>query len=244
MIFLFTDYGLSDPYCGLLRAAIWSHAPGAEIVDLLHCAPDFNAKASAHLLASMSSGFPSGSVCIAVIDPGVGSARDAVVMRADGKWYVGPDNGLLSVVAGRSGIVELWRINWRPQNLSVSFHGRDLFAPVGAALERGTFPSDKVSEISGLQVALNCGDLFEVIFVDHYGNAMTGVRAEPVPHGTVFMMGSRLIGHARVFSEVKPGHLFWYENSLGLVEFALNGTSAAQLLGLRVGDQFKMRLPS
>ena len=99
MIFLFTDYGAADLYVGQMRAALFLHAPGADIVDLLHTAPDFDVRASAHLLAALAPSFQLGSVCLAVVDPGVGSSRDAVVMLADERWYVGPDNGLLSVVA-------------------------------------------------------------------------------------------------------------------------------------------------
>lgn len=244
MILLFTDYGTSDPYCGLLKATIWEHAPAAAIVDLLHHAPDLNITASAHLLAAMTIGFPIGSVCLAVVDPGVGSDRDAIVMLADEKWYVAPDNGLLSVVAGRARHVELWRIDWRPEKLSSSFHGRDLFAPIAAWIETGAFPHGKLSDIARLRVELGFGDLIEVIYVDHYGNLLTGVRAADIPHRTRFTIGSNILNFARVFAEAAPGHPFWYENSLGLVEFALNGASAAQYLGAKVGDQFEVGLPT
>lgn len=243
MIFLFTDYGSFDPYCGLLKAAIWGNAPDAIIVDLLHQAPDFNITASAHMLAAMSDQFPVASVCVAVIDPGVGSERDAVVMRADEKWFVGPDNGLLSVVAGRARKSELWRIDWRPEKLSVSFHGRDLFAPVAAWIEKGAFPHDKLSCIPRLQVVLDSGDRADVIYIDHYGNLLTGLRATQIPRETTFLFGSRWIEHSRVFSDAMPGRLFWYENSFGMVEFALNGSSAAHFLGARIGDQFEIHLP-
>lgn len=242
MIFLFTDYGCFDHYVGLLKTAIWAHAPSSIVVDLLHQAPVFNIMASAHLLAAMSAQLPNACVCVAVVDPGVGSERGAVVMWADEKWYVGPDNGLFSVLAGRARKVELWRIDWRPENLSVSFHGRDLFAPVAAWIEKGAFPHDKLACVSHLQVGLDSGDLAEVIYIDHYGNLLTGLRAAQVPREITFLFGSHLIKYARVFSVAVHGHLFWYENSLGLVEFALNGSSAAQYLNARIGDQFEIHL--
>lgn len=244
MILLFTDYSVSDPYCGLMKAAIWASVPDAAIVDILHHAPDFNILASAHLLAAMSAGFPLGSVCLAVIDPGVGSERAAVVMRADEKWYLGPDNGLLSVVAGRAKQVELWQIDWRPASLSLSFHGRDVFAPIAALIEKGAFPHARLSDMARLQFGLDCGDLYEVIYIDHYGNLMTGVRAAQIPRGTRFSLASCLIDFAPVFSQAVADRPFWYENSLGLVEFALNGASAAQFLGARVGAQFGIVLPA
>lgn len=244
MILLFTDYGISDPYCGLMKSVIRDISPDAAIIDLLHHAPDFNILASAHLLAAMSSRISIGSVCVAVVDPGVGSERNAVVMLADEKWFIGPDNGLLSVVAERANKVELWRIDWRPENLSNSFHGRDLFAPIAAWIENGAFPHSKLSDLARLHVSLNSHDLAEVIYIDHYGNILTGVRAIKVTRDTRFIFGSRLITYARVFSDAIPGKPFWYGNSLGLVEFALSGDSAAQFMGASVGDQFEIHLPS
>jgi hypothetical protein len=244
MILLFTDYSVSDPYCGLMKAAIVESVPDAAIVDVLHHAPDFNILASAHLLASTSARFPVGSVCLAVIDPGVGSERAAVVMLADEKWYIGPDNGLLSVVAGRAKQIELWQIDWRPESMSVSFHGRDVFAPIAALIEKGTFPDAKLSSIARLQFSLDSGDLYEVIYIDHYGNLISGVRAAQIPRGTQFSLASCLIDFAPVFSQSEPDRPFWYENSLGLVEFALNGGSAAQFFSAQVGDQFEIGLPA
>lgn len=243
MILLFTDYGTSDPYCGLMKAEIWKHAPSSLIVDVLHQAPDFNTLASAHLLAAMSSGFPVGSVCLAVVDPGVGSERAAVVMLADEKWYVGPDNGLLSIVAGRATKVEQWQIAWQPQGLSASFHGRDLFAPIAAWIDVGAFPHGKLNDIARLQVSHDSGELYEVIYIDHYGNLLTGVRAAQVTRTTRFAMGDEHLAFAPVFCDAVPGRPFWYENSLGLVEFALNGASAAVYFGARVGARFGVQLP-
>src|SRR5262245_57403907 len=99
MIVLFTDFGADDLYVGQVKAALLSEFPAAVIVDLLHDAPNFRVEPSAHLLAALQERFPRGGVFLAVIDPGVGGAREAVVVQADGRWYVGPDNGLLSVVA-------------------------------------------------------------------------------------------------------------------------------------------------
>jgi len=104
-IVLFTDFGSNDLYVGQLEAVLDRDAPGVRVVHLLHEAPGFDARASAHLLAALVSRMPAGHVYVAVVDPGVGGERDAVVIEADGNWLVGPDNGLLSVVAARAGIV-------------------------------------------------------------------------------------------------------------------------------------------
>ena len=116
-----------------------------------------------------------------MVDPGIGTDRDAVILQADNKWYVGPDNGLLSVVAARATKTRTRRIVWRPPNLSSSFHGRDLFAPVAAWIARGDLPIDAIEEVVELQVRLGPDDISEVIYTDHYGNALTGLRAHNVP---------------------------------------------------------------
>lgn len=242
MILLFTDYGAADFYAGQVRAAICSHAPGVEVVDLLHTAPNFDARASAHLLAAMAPHFQLGSVCLAVVDPGVGSSRDAVVMLADEKWYVGPDNGLLSVVAARANKLELWRIDWRPGNLSRTFHGRDLFAPIAAWIEKGDFPHGKLADTVSLQVQLDAGDLAEIVYIDHYGNAMTGLRADAIPLSARLFVGGAELAYVPVFADAVPGKPFWHGNSIGLVEVALNAGGAAEKLKLKVGDAVRIRV--
>ena len=234
-IYLFTDFGGSDIYAGQVRAALLKGAPRQPVIDLLHDAPAFEVKASAHLLAALVMRIPAGAVVLGVVDPGVGGARDSVVVRADGKWLVGPDNGLLSVSASRAVHSEVYTIGWRPKELSASFHGRDLFAPVAAMLARGNRRAAKLRRSS---FATNLGpqDIDEVIYVDHYGNVMTGLRAVKLNSSDVVRVNGKSIRHAGVFSEVPRGELFWYENSLGLVEIASNAASARTILGMAVGD--------
>src|SRR6266545_4808355 len=158
MIVLFTDFGADDLYVGQVKAALLERAPaGTAIVDLLHSVPSFHPRAGAHLLAALQARFPAGTVFFAVIDPGVGTDRDAAVLQADGKWYVGPDNGLLSVVAARAATTQTWRIAWRPPALSASFHGRDLFAPVATDLARPTPDLGKLEQTRQLHVRRRAG---------------------------------------------------------------------------------------
>jgi len=158
MIVLYTDFGIDDPYVGFddpyvgqMKAALLQHGrQDVPIVDLLHRVPDFDPRAGAHLLAALQTKFGPGSVFLAVVDPGVGGDRQAVVLEADGKFYVGPDNGLLAVVAARAQTSRSWRINWRPEELSVSFHGRDLFAPIAARIAAGEWPAAALAECGSL----------------------------------------------------------------------------------------------
>lgn len=241
MILLFTDFGASDLYTGQVKTVLRMVAPGVEIVDLLHEVPNFNVRAGAHLLAALNPRFPKGNVFLAVVDPGVGGSRGAVVLQAAGNWFVGPDNGLLSVVAGRAEESRVWRIVWRPEVVSRSFHGRDIFAPIAGAIAAGDFPADKVQEADALGVLEAPADLAEIIYVDHYGNAMTGLRAATCDLESRLIVADRALSHANVFSEVAPGVAFWYENSLGLVEVAVNMGSAAEQLGLRVSQPIQLR---
>jgi len=239
VIVLFTDFGTRDPYVGQVKACLAEHAPGQQLVDLLHEVPDFNAHAGAHLLAAFATRFPPGCTFLAVVDPGVGTPREAVVVLADGRWFVGPDNGLLSVVAARSAGTRLWRITWKPTGVSATFHGRDLFAPIAADIARGEFPADKLTPIDTLDVEFDAGDLARVIYIDHYGNAWTGVRAAPAD-ARVSAAGERF-RHSECFGQVGKGEGFWFINSVGLLELAVNRGNAAEAYGLTVGTPVQVQ---
>lgn len=237
-IVLFTDFGAGDLYVGQVKGVLQRLAPPIAVIDLLHDAPAFNVRASAHLLAALVGHFGEDTVFMAVVDPGVGGARNAVVMQADGRWYVGPDNGLLSVVGARAVGGHCGRIIWQPEQLSVSFHGRDLFAPVAATLAaQGGLPKDWFEHCSGLEVEFGGDDLPEIIYIDHYGNALTGIRASGIPREARLAFGELRLPFVRTFSEAAENAVFWYENSQGLVEIAVNSGSAATLLALNIGDR-------
>ncbi|EEA01314.1 protein of unknown function DUF62 [Burkholderia sp. H160] len=241
MLALFTDFGADDIYVGQVKVALLQHAAtGTPTIDVLHTAPNYDPRAGAHLLAALAKWYPPDCVLLAVVDPGVGSERDAVVLQADGQRFVGPDNGLLSVVAARATRTQTWQITWRPAALSASFHGRDLFAPMAAWISRGELPPDKLVETRGLRVQMDAGNFAEVIYVDHYGNALTGLRAGTVPRTARLSIADADVEYARVFSDATAGQAFWYENSIGLVEIAVNRGSAASQLGVRVGDRVQV----
>ena len=208
-------------------------APRVPVLDALHSAPAFGIEPAAHLLSALATEYPRGSVFLVVVDPGVGGKRDPIVVQADGQTFVGPDNGLLSVLWQRARRRKCFRIAWRPKRLTSSFHGRDLFAPVAAALALKRLPRGWLAAKESPDVLLDPADLAQVIYVDHYGNCVTGLRAAIVPRGAQIRAGGRLLRYARTFdAAVGP---FWYENSMGLVEIAAPRASAARLLRMRVG---------
>lgn len=244
MIVLFTDFGADDIYVGHVKAVLLQNAPGVAVIDLLHNAPTFSPLPSAHLLAALCEGFPEGSIFLTIVDPGVGGPRQAVVVEADSRYYVGPDNGLLSVLAARAKVCRFWRITWRPEKLAATFHGRDLFAPIAAAIaSKGSpvaWPANRVEAMATLQVVHGPDDLAEIIYIDHYGNALTGLRAENLPSDCCIAVNDAILPPARTFGDLPPGTAFWYANSLGLVEIAVNQASAALSLGLLPGDPVRM----
>ena len=244
MIVLFTDFGIHDPYVGQVKARLLENAPAQQIIDLLHEAPAYNAHAGAHLLAAFAPTFPHGSVFLAVVDPGVGTLRDAVVMTSGGRWFVGPDNGLLSVVAARNHDTKLWKIVWQPEIISPTFHGRDVFAVVAAEISRGAFPADKLAAISQLNVTFDHEDLTRVIYLDHFGNAWTGIRGNGLPNNVRVCAKRASFNYSASFGFVARGEGFWFVNSVGLVELAVNRGSAAKTFELAVGDPVQIQRPN
>jgi S-adenosylmethionine hydrolase len=234
MIALFTDFG-RGPYVGQMRAVLARLAPGLPVIDLLADAPAFQPQLAAYLLPAYAGEFPAGTVFCCVVDPGVGGARAALALQADGRWFVGPDNGLLGVVARRAAAAVAYEILWRPERLSDSFHGRDLFAPVAAGLATGARPAWRRWEAPLLPDDWPA-ELARIVYVDGYGNAMTGLRAASLPAAAWIEAAGRRLPRRRTFSEAPPGAAFWYENANGLAEIAVNQGSAAAALGLRPGD--------
>lgn len=235
MIALCTDFGLVGPYTGQVKAVLHQIAPCVAVIDLFADLPAAKPKPAAYLVAAYGPWFPPATVLLSVVDPGVGGARAAIVVEADGRFYVGPDNGLFELVLRRAADACASEILWRPESLSASFHGRDLFAPVAAQLAAGKLPS---GILRGTEIS-RCpdwpDDLPEIVYIDGYGNAMTGLRAATLPATARLCAHGHELTRARTFSELPPGRAFWYENSNGLAEIAVNAGRAESILGLSVG---------
>jgi S-adenosyl-L-methionine hydrolase (adenosine-forming) len=237
MIALFTDFGVAGPYLGQVKAVLCRDAPGVPVVDLFADAPAQMPKPAAYLLAAYGVWFPSGTVLLAIVDPGVGSARAGVVVEADGRFYVGPDNGLFEPVLRRAGRGRDWRIVWRPASLSASFHGRDLFAPVAAQLAGGGAPEGLLGPGKISRYPDWPDDLHEIVYVDGFGNAMTGIRASTLAQDARLGVGGQVLPRARTFSDAPAGAAFWYENANGLAEIAVNRGRADIALELAIGTR-------
>jgi len=210
--------------------------PELPVIDLVHDLPPFRPDLAAYLLPALVRDMPRGTLYLCVVDPGVGSERAALALEADGDWFLGPDNGLLSRVARRSGRARPYRIGWRPERLSASFHGRDWFAPAAARLYLGQPLDLEEVGLSSMVGADWAARLAAVIYADSFGNLMCGLEAEDYPMGGRLGAGGRLLASARTFCEVQEDEPFWYENALGLVEIAVNRGRADRELGLGPGD--------
>jgi hypothetical protein len=236
MIALFTDFGLAGPYTGQVKAVLAKQAPGVPVIDLFADLPAGDPKSAAYLLAAYGPWFVPPIVLLAVVDPGVGTARRAAVVEADGRFYVGPENGLFELVLRRAETARAWEIVWRPELLSSSFHGRDLFAPVAARLAMVGPDAAMLRETKFGAMPDWPDDLPAIAYIDHFGNAMTGLRAAAVSPGARLAAGGRVLQKAGTFGDVPRGGAFWYPNANGLAEIAVNGGRADAVLGLAIGS--------
>jgi len=247
-IALFCDFGL--PYAGQMKGAILRESPDAQIIDLMVDAPNFDIHASSILLESMAGYFPVGTIFVCVVDPGVGTdARVAGVVMAGGRWFVGPLNGIFEHTIRRwpQGVAA-YRIKHSTQNISASFHGRDVFAPMAARLhlsggitqDMTEIPQEDIDSIRHTEFA---DDLMRVLYIDNFGNAITGIHVseDHANNPPIITLGGRDIPWVRTFGDVSPGSPLAYANSMNLIELAVNKGRADDVLGLSVGSQVSVR---
>src|SRR5712692_8673996 len=257
IITLTTDFGLADHYAGTMKGVILGICRAAEIVDISHEVGAFGVTEGAFLVAQAFRYFPRGTVHVVVIDPGVGTSRRPILVEAAGQRFVAPDNGVLSMIFER----EKHKVRWVTaqkyflKSVSRTFHGRDIFAPVGAHLARGVAPA-KMGKLITDYLRLH----FErpvrtarrawtgaVLKIDRFGNLITNFPAEefqelnrrPFQLSIGLETVSRL---ARNYAESGPGELFVIVGSSGYLEVSACQASAAKLLGCGVGAPVELRM--
>jgi S-adenosylmethionine hydrolase len=253
VISFLTDFGLHDPYVGEMKGRILAKDPGARLVDLTHAIPPGDIAAGAFLLSRAWSAFPSGSVHLAVVDPGVGTDRAPLAVEAAGHWFVGPDNGLLSMAVGTPD--HIWRLDVSKvvpdRTPAPTFHGRDLFAPAAVRLLGGQDPADIATEaasMTGLEPVFErrTDRLFgEVLWVDHFGNAITAIGADALEEfGDDFQIrvGSlRLNGLHSTFGDVESLTPLAYIGSGGTLELAVRDGDLSERFGIDRGSRVEIR---
>lgn len=238
MIVLFTDFGTAGPYTGQVKSVLHLHAPDQYVIDLFSDLSAYSIKPAAYLIDAYSQHFANDTVFLTVVDPGVGShERLAVVLRANNQWFVGPDNGLLSIIARHASEQVSWYdIIWQPEQLSSTFHGRDLFAPVAAALACGDTSGLKLKSAPNIPAIEWEDDFLAIVYIDVYGNLITGTRAVAADPSVKLMLNGKCISAAKIFSDVPKGTAFWYINANGLVEIAVNQGRADKHFNASVCD--------
>jgi len=185
---LLSDFGLKDPYVAEMKAVIMSICPEAQIIDISHDIEKFSIRMGAFVLASAAPYFPKGTIHVAVVDPGVGTKRRPILVETSHSFYVGPDNGLLPLAAQKQGIKHVYNITssrYKLAQVSKTFHGRDIFAPVAAHLASGSKPQDFGAEIYDYIIPKfakpeHTGKELhgEVLHIDDFGNIITNISAE------------------------------------------------------------------
>ena len=258
-ITLLTDFGIADTYVGQMKGVIAQIAPDARVIDLTHAVAPQDVLAGAIELDGAVDAFPAGTIHVAVVDPGVGSARQAMAVQTEHFTFVGPDNGLFTPLLARSNTwraVALSESAYHRPEVSATFHGRDIFAPVAAHLARGTplealgerIESPQRLEWPGPQV-VESEWRGEVLLIDHFGNCITNfdrpaLAEAGVEEGspvTIEAGAARLAGLAHTFSDVREGEAVAYVGSSGRLEIAVRNGAAAKQLGLKRGDRVVLK---
>jgi S-adenosylmethionine hydrolase len=253
MVTFTTDFGLSDGYAGAMKGVVLSLAPDAKLVDVTHGVPPLDVTAGAVALAQAAPFFPQGTIHVAVVDPGVGSARAALLIEAGGSFFVGPDNGVLSLAARRPRVIRrIEAASFRREVVSPTFHGRDIFAPTAGRLAAGVSPGE-AGPVTQEMVELGArpvhrrGGVVEgsVIHVDAFGNLITSLDAGLIPEeASIELEGGEGVFHpvfGRTFTDVEPGALVAYIGSGGQVEVARRDGSAALRTGAQRGSVVRVR---
>ena len=253
VISLLTDFGLRDSYVSEMKAIILSICPRAKIVDISHLVEKFNIRMGAYILATAATSFPPATVHVAVVDPGVGGPRRPIVVETAHSLLVGPDNGLLIPAAQAESILHVYHVTNRSimsNQVSATFHGRDIFAPVAAHLACGTPVAECGVEItdfskpSYVQPKLNGKTvLCEVFHIDDFGNMVTNLRATQSPWDLKasekfrVSLGNKQFSARRVntYSDLRKEEYGLLVGSHGFLEIACKEKSAAKRVRARTG---------
>lgn len=267
IITLTTDFGLADGYVGTMKGVILGIAPTATIVDISHDIPppspqDWGVRGvreAAYTLYTTYPYFPQGTIHVVVVDPGVGSERQAIALRTPQAIFVAPDNGVLSYVLVRERVEEIVHLtnpHYHLSPVSRTFHGRDIFAPAAAHLARG-IPLAELGEplmeiiafpLPRPQVRPDETIVGQVIHIDRFGNLITSIMATdladsyPLREAVVEIKGQSIRGIVNTYAEVAPGKLLALIGSSDHLEISVSGGSASRTLQAKVGDEVLLKV--
>jgi S-adenosylmethionine hydrolase len=257
LITLTTDFGYRDPFAGMMKGVILGINPQVQVVDITHGIARHDIREASHVIHESYRFFPSGAVHVVVVDPGVGTERRPLIVRAGGHFFVGPDNGVFTGVLREHGDAETVHITSETCLLKsrggATFHGRDLFAPVAAWLSEG-FSTEKFGTTVSDPVLISVNEASreggsvrgEVVYIDSFGNAITNIRGTAVEEGPsppVITVGDSTLDILRRYADGRDGMPHALVNSDGLIEIFVNLGNASEVLRIRTGDPVTLALP-
>jgi S-adenosylmethionine hydrolase len=261
IITLTTDFGYRDPLTGIMKGIILGLNPGVRIVDITHGIQKYDVREAALIIGMGFRDFPLGSIHVVITDPGVGSSRRPILVAAEDHYFVGPDNGLFSVIYHETERLRVFHItaeHYLRRERSTTFHGRDIFAPVAAWLSRGIDPANFGEEITDYvklrfpSPSMPTGSTLEgeVIYIDTFGNAMTNIRRKDIdalrslkPAGKMRIVSKgKEIAFKEYYSQAEDKELYALINSMDYLElFVFRGDSSRDF-GMRIGDTIGIML--
>lgn len=262
IITLLTDFGLKDPYVGAMKGVILSICPNANIIDISHEVRKFDIRQGAYILASTAPLFPKGTIHIGVVDPGVGTTRKPIIIETKKSFYIGPDNGLLTLAALKEGIKKVVHIANRKYMLphvSYTFHGRDIFAPAAAHLANGV-PIEEFGPILKKYETLSFSKPKihknriegEIIYIDDFGNVVTNIYRDilekiDINERKIIKIQfndrtEKILKICEAYNEVKEGDFLAIIGSGDFLEISINQGNAAKKLNIKEGTKITAEL--
>ncbi len=264
VITLLTDFGSDDPYVGCMKGVILSINPNARIIDITHGVPKHNIYIAGFILRTAYRYFPKDSIHVVVVDPGVGGSRKPIIIKSKNYYFIGPDNGVLTLAASDDGIESVYEINLKSKyfagkEISYTFHGRDIFAPAAAYLSLGVDPSElgiksnitKAIEFEESRIDKSGRIRSKVVYVDSFGNIVLNVPARYIRDGlmefgryyNVYVSNKVVKARlSRSYEEVGIGEPLLIPDSFNLIELAVNRGSASSKFKVSIGDEIIIEL--
>ena len=251
LITLTTDFGTRDPFVGIMKGVIFGINPAARVIDLSHGIPAQEFTGAAAVLRQSAPFFPHGTIHVAVVDPGVGSERRPLLIEAEGSFFVGPDNGILSLAVAEKTVRQIVHISneiYHLKPVSATFHGRDIFAPVAAYLSLG-IPAREFGVTASDYTRIAWPDIIkadrsiegEIIYIDGFGNLITNVREEDLKEFqrqvTISLGGIRVQGVDHSYTNGAEKDYVALVNSWGLLEISRFRGNAQLESGAKIGDK-------
>jgi len=248
IITLLTDFGTQDSFVAEMKGVILSQVPHVQLIDITHEIPAFDIEKAAHILNQACWAFPEGTIHLAVVDPGVGSERKPIILQVQGHYFVGPDNGLFSLIAQRDKRIYIYEIIKINKKVSLTFHGRDIFAPVAAELARGHFlkrlgrPINSIVRLADISAKQLRGNKWEgkIASIDRFGNMATNIPGQILKK---FKKPCMIVGKKKItsfpktFCYGKPNQPGVIVNSEGYLEIMIPKKSAQKQLELKKGQK-------